>query len=127
MQTLVLVSHSKQITDGIAALIQEMVPDEDQTFEVLSAGGTDDGKIGTSPMRIMEVINQAQGDQIYIFTDMGSAVLSSESALDFLDESLHEKITILETPIVESAYIAAVQCSIGADKETLLQAIKGQA
>lgn len=127
MQTLILVSHSKQITDGIKKLIKAMVTDTEQTFEIFSAGGTDEDEIGTSPMKIMNVINDAKGEHVYIFTDMGSAILSSESALDFLDPEMKEKVTILETPLVESAYIAAVQCSIGASHTDLLTAIKEQA
>lgn len=127
MQTLILVSHSLQITDGIKALLEEMVPNENNSFEVLSAGGTEDGEIGTSPTRVLEQIQAAQGERIYLFTDMGSAVLSSETALDFLDDDNKEKVTILESPIVESAYVAAVQTTIGASHNDLLQAIKDQA
>ena len=32
MQTLILVSHSAKITEGIKELITEMVPDADNTF-----------------------------------------------------------------------------------------------
>lgn len=127
MQTLILVSHSAKITEGIKELITEMVPDADNTFEVIAAGGTEDGEIGTSPMPIVDSIQNAKGDHVYIFTDMGSAVLSSETAIDFLTDEQKEKVTLLESPIVESAYIAAVQSTIGASHDDLLKAIEEQA
>ena len=58
---------------------------------------------------------------------MGSAVLSSETAIDFLTDEQKEKVTLLESPIVESAYIAAVQSTIGASHDDLLKAIEEQA
>lgn len=123
---LLLVSHSKKITEGIQELLEAMVPDENNSFVAIAAGGTDDDEIGTSVNKILDPILANSDKEIFIFTDMGSAILSAETALDFLDDEAKEHTHIVEGPIVEAAYIAAVQSTIGSSPEDLLTAVKEQ-
>lgn len=123
---LILVSHSQQITEGLKELLEAMVPDDNNSFEVIAAGGTDDGEIGTSVNKILDPIFANPDKEIFIFTDMGSAVLSAETALDFLDDDAKSHTHLVEGPLVEGAYVGAVQSTIDRTPEELLQAVKEQ-
>jgi len=62
---LILVSHSEKITDGIKDLVVEMTKD---AVPIVSAGGTSDGRLGTSADKIVEAINELSGcNSILIF------------------------------------------------------------
>ena len=76
---LVVVSHSAKIADGAAELAAQMAPD----VLILPAGGTDDGRIGTSLEKVMAALEQAEGDGVVVLTDLGSAVMTAESAAEF--------------------------------------------
>ncbi|MGY0836418.1 dihydroxyacetone kinase phosphoryl donor subunit DhaM [Aerococcus urinaeequi] len=123
---LILVSHSQTITEGLKELLETMVPDDNNTFSVISAGGTDDGEIGTSVSKITDAIFANSDKEIFIFTDMGSAVLSAETALDFVEDDLKTHVHLVEGPLVEGAYIGAVQSTINRTPEQILVAIKEQ-
>ena len=77
---LVVVSHSAKIADGAVELAAQMAPD----VLILPAGGTDDGRIGTSLEKVMAALEQAAGDDgVVVLTDLGSAVMTAESAVEF--------------------------------------------
>ncbi|MDO4680775.1 MAG: dihydroxyacetone kinase phosphoryl donor subunit DhaM [Aerococcus sp.] len=123
---IVLISHSKAITDGLKQLIETMVNFDRDTLAVYSAGGSDEGEIGTTPMVVLDQFNQAKAaDHVYVFTDMGSAVMSAETALSFMEDAEQKHFTLLtDAPLVEGAYVASVQCSIDATQEQVIQAVK---
>lgn len=123
---IVLISHSKAITDGLKTLIETMVSFEPDTLAIFSAGGNDDGDIGTTPMVVLDQLQAASAaENIYVFTDMGSAVMSAETALSFLEDALKSHVVLLsEAPLVEGAYVASVQCSIEATRDQVIQAVK---
>lgn len=123
---LILVSHSQTITEGLKELLETMVPDDNNAFSVIAAGGTDDGEIGTSVSKITEAILANTDKEIFIFTDMGSAVLSAETALDFVEDDLKAHVHLVEGPLVEGAYVGAVQSTINRTPDQILEAIKEQ-
>lgn len=125
MISIILVSHSLKITDGLKEMIDEMVGTSDQV-RVFSAGGADDGRLGTNAVAILDIMQQCSDDQnILIFADIGSAILSSETAIDLIDdEMLKEKVILVDAPLVEGAFIAAVQATVDNDIETILSEIK---
>lgn len=109
MISFLLVSHSKKITDGLKEMIDEMSLNKDN-ITTFSIGGTKDGRLGTDPIAIYEAIEMRKmDDAILIFTDLGSAVLSSEIAVDMIDDELKQKVHIVDCALVEGAFIAAVQ------------------
>ena len=120
MYSIILVSHSQKITDGIKEMIEEMTGTND-LVKINSAGGTGDGRLGTNTVMIMEVIEASKEcEHILIFCDIGSAILSSETAIELLeDNELRKKVEIMDCPLVEGAFAAAVQASIGQDKEMI--------
>ncbi|MCR2044222.1 dihydroxyacetone kinase phosphoryl donor subunit DhaM [Anaerosalibacter massiliensis] len=118
MVGIVIVSHSSKISEGVVELSSQMAGD----VKVLSAGGTDDGRIGTDAIKIKESIEKANdGDGVLVFADLGSAVMNAQLAIDMLDEDLQKKVLIANGPIVEGAVVAAVQASIGNNLEEVKQ------
>ncbi|MCM3054878.1 dihydroxyacetone kinase phosphoryl donor subunit DhaM [Caldifermentibacillus hisashii] len=122
MYGIVVVSHSKKITDGIVELINEMTHNSVKT---ISAGGTEDGRLGTSATFIMEQINSCVDcNRILIFCDMGSSILSSETALELLEPEVRKKCIMVDGPIVEGAFVAAVQSMVTDELDEILREVK---
>ncbi|MDU5509158.1 dihydroxyacetone kinase phosphoryl donor subunit DhaM [Enterococcus gilvus] len=119
---IILVSHSQKITDGTKEMIEEMTGTSD-VVRIISAGGTGDGRLGTNSVMIMEAIEaNSDCDHILIFCDIGSAILSSETAIDLIEEEdLQDKTEIMDCPLVEGAFAAAVQATVCQKKETIIQ------
>ena len=116
----VLVSHSEYITLGLKALVDEM---NDGSVPVVSAGGADGGRIGTSAIKIQEAIESIEDcDHILIYADLGSSILSAETALDLVDEDLADKCQMVDCPIVEGALAGVITASGTGDVEAAVQA-----
>ena len=114
---LVVVSHSEKIADGAVELAAQMAPD----VVILPAGGTDDGRIGTSLEKVMAALEQAAGgDGIVVLTDLGSAVMTAESAVEFLPDP--DTVLLADAPLVEGLVAAAVAAQAGADAAGAKQA-----
>ncbi|MEV7133633.1 dihydroxyacetone kinase phosphoryl donor subunit DhaM [Arthrobacter sp. NPDC093128] len=114
---LVVVSHSEKIADGAVELAAQMAPD----VMILPAGGTDDGRIGTSLEKVMAALEQAAGeDGTVVLTDLGSAVMTAESAVEFLSDP--DSVLLADAPLVEGLVAAAVAAQAGADAAGVKQA-----
>lgn len=111
---IVVVSHSKNIAQGVLDLISEVAKDISITY----VGGTEDGSIGTSFDQVQAVVEQNDKDTLLVFFDLGSAKMNLEMVADFMDK----EIIINSVPIVEGAYTAAALLQAGTD----LEAIKSQ-
>jgi phosphoenolpyruvate---glycerone phosphotransferase subunit DhaM len=97
---------------------------------VATAGGTDDGRLGTSAPRIVAAIRSTLdggADGILILLDLGSAALSLELALEEFDDDERPKLRVSEAPLVEGAVLAAVQASAGASLDEVAEAAAGAA
>ena len=103
-------------TIGSVAAAQ-MAPD----VSILAAGGTSDGRIGTSLEKVMAALEQAAGaDGVVILTDLGSAVMTAESALEFAGEP--DGVVLADAPLVEGLVAAAVAAQGGADVHAVKRA-----
>lgn len=122
MVGVVIVSHSAKVADGIRELALQMAkPDQ----KIVAAGGMEDGAIGTDAMRIVRAIEEAlTPDGVVVLVDLGSAVLSAETALEMLDDG-REKVKIADAPILEGAISAVVQASLGSSLAEVLNAAAG--
>lgn len=123
---LVIVSHSEKIAEGVVELAAQMAPD----VVLAAAGGTGDGagpaRIGTSFERVQAAIEQADGgDGVVILTDLGSAVMTAEMVLEFLDPAAREKVRLAQAALVEGAVAAAVQAQGGSPVDDVLRAAEG--
>jgi dihydroxyacetone kinase phosphotransfer subunit len=111
---LVLISHSATLVDGLRDMVVQVAGD---AVAVEVAGGTDDGRLGTSAPRIAAALRSALAgspDGVVVLLDLGSAALSLEVALEELDRTDRERVSVSEAPLVEGAIMAAVQASVGA-------------
>lgn len=109
---LVIVSHSAKIAEGTVELAAQMAP----SVTLLAAGGTDDGGIGTSFDKVTRALSEADtGDGAVVLCDLGSAVLTTETALEFLDDEQRGRIALADAPLVEGAVAGAVAAETGGD------------
>lgn len=116
---LILVSHSADLARGSAELARQMAP----SVLIAPAGGTEDGGIGTSFEAISEAIAAADtGGGAVLLYDLGSALLTAETALEFLDPDAGQRIRIVDAPLVEGAVAAAVSAEGGADLDAVAAA-----
>jgi phosphoenolpyruvate---glycerone phosphotransferase subunit DhaM len=124
---LVLISHSSSIADGLRDMVLQVAG---SNVPVATAGGTDDGRLGTSAPRIAAAIRstlEGGADGTLILLDLGSAALSLELALEELDDDERARLRVSEAPLVEGAVLAAVQASVGASLDEVAEAAMGAA
>jgi len=116
---LVFVSHSALIADGLVELARQMAPHA----VLLSAGGTDEGGIGTSFLKVSDGMLAAAGaGGAVVLCDLGSAILTAETALEFFDDDVRARIRIVDAPLVEGGVAAAVAAEIGGDLDSVVAA-----
>jgi len=121
---LVIVSHSAKIAEGIVELAGQMAPG----VRIVAAGGTDDDGLGTSFDRVLAAVGEADaGDGAVVLCDLGSAILTAETALDFLDDDVRARVRIADAPIVEGSVAAAVAAEVGGTLEEVVGAAESAA
>ena len=106
----VIVSHSASLATGVCELAAQMAPDVH--FE--AAGGTDDGRIGTSyDLEAARAAVDGEGSGVIVLTDLGSATMTVESVIDMSDEP--ERVRFVDTCLVEGAVASSVRAQLGED------------
>jgi PTS hybrid protein len=120
MVGIVLISHSSVLAEGAAELAAQVAAG----VRIVPAGGTDDGRLGTSTERITAAIETADdGDGVLLIPDLGSSVLSALALLADLDpDGKGDEIVLADTPFVEGAVAAAVAAAAGLDLATVATA-----
>lgn len=114
---IVVVSHSDKIAEGAVELAAQMAPD----VMLVPAGGTSDGRIGTSMEKVLAALETAAGaDGVVVLTDLGSAVMTAESAIEFAAGSA--PVLLADAPIVEGLVAAAVAAQGGASVHAVRRA-----
>ena len=117
---LVLVSHSKALAEGVAALARQMVGDG-VTIICAAGAGEDGSELGIDTTRVLEAIIAADNRAgTVVFMDLGSAILSTEMALDLAEPQIKERVLLSSAPFVEGAVTAAVASAAGAPREALV-------
>ena len=117
---IVIVSHSAKLAEGVVELARNMGGAD---LLIQAAGGMDveDSVLGTDPVRILKAIEQVYSeDGVLVLMDLGSAILSSEMALEMLSEEKRAKIVLCEAPIVEGAIAAAIQARVGGSLQQVI-------
>ncbi|ASI66649.1 PTS system mannnose-specific family transporter subunit IIA [Streptococcus agalactiae] len=108
---IIVVSHSKNIAQGVVDLISEVAKDVSITY----VGGTEDGEIGTSFDQVQQIVEQNDKKTLLAFFDLGSAKMNLELVADFSEKN----IIINSVPVVEGAYTAADLLQAGADLDSI--------
>lgn len=109
---LVLVSHSAGLAAGARELAAQMAPE----VLIVAAGGDGAGGLGTSFDLVEAALVEATADgrSAVVLTDLGSAVLTTESVVEMLDEDVAARVHLADAPFVEAAVAAAVTAAGGA-------------
>jgi dihydroxyacetone kinase phosphotransfer subunit len=104
---IVVVSHSSELAEGLAALAAQMAGPE---VRIEPAGGLPNGELGTDEDRVRAAIRAAdQGAGVVVLGDLGSAILTVRHVLE--RHNGNGAVRLVDAPIVEGAVAAAVTAS----------------
>jgi phosphocarrier protein FPr len=107
---LVIVAHSAQLARGVAELARQMAAE----VPIAAAGGAGNNILGTSVDTILEAIQSVDSPSgVLILLDMGSAILSTEMALEMLPDEQRQRVQLTFAPLVEGTIAAANEAAIG--------------
>lgn len=124
MVGIVIVSHSFNLAMDIKQLTKEIA----SNAKVSVAGGTEDGRFGIDVKRIINAIDEVYSDDgVIVIFDMGSAYISSQMAVDCIDDYKKDKVQIVDTALVEGALTAAVEAGIGKNMEEIKKSLSTMA
>lgn len=119
--SLVIVSHSRQLAQGVRELAGQMAP----LVHIGTAAGAPDGGLGTSfdlvAQSLTEALAASHGRGVVAIADMGSASMTVESVLEFVADSVLYRLP--DGPMVEGAVAAAVAAEQGEDLEAVAAAV----
>ena len=122
MVGLVLVSHSRPLAEAVADLARRAVNSD---LRLTFTGGVGEYRLelGTDAIEIREAISTVYSeDGVLVLMDMGSAILSAETAKELLSPEQQEKVRLTSAPLVEGGIAAAVQAELGASIDDVAKA-----
>ncbi|MFM2666292.1 phosphoenolpyruvate--protein phosphotransferase [Vibrio mediterranei] len=120
MVGIVVVSHSRLLAEGVAELATQMTQGK---ANIAIAAGVDDPEnpIGTDAIAVMGAIEEVcDQDGAVVLMDLGSALLSTEMALELLDDETRDKVALVSAPIVEGTMAASVAAAAGLSIEAVI-------
>ncbi len=118
---IVVVSHSRALADAAVALAADMV-DADRRPQIRMAAGLDADTFGTDASAVAAAISDVDGpDGVLVLLDLGSAVLSAEMALEFVDTEVAKRVVLSSAPLVEGLVAAVVTASTGATLDAVAE------
>ena len=111
MVSVLLLSHSYKLAEGLKELCEQMAPNVNIEF----SGGTEDGEIGSNFEMINEKINRLTEDnnELIVFFDLGSSMMNAQMAIEMLDEDKKKRVKLADSPIVEEAIQTTVMLEGG--------------
>lgn len=120
---IVLVSHSASLAAGTAELAGQV---GGGAVTIAAAGGTDDGRLGTSIGKVAAAVRQASaGAGVVVLPDLGSSVLTVRTLLAEGDlDDVPGGTEIADAPFVEGAVAAAVTAAAGGSLQAVLDAAR---
>ncbi|WP_437736619.1 phosphoenolpyruvate--protein phosphotransferase [Sorangium sp. So ce1335] len=110
---LVLVSHSRALAEATETLARQMTG---ESVAIACAAGAGEGgaELGTDATAIAAALERVCGPAgAVVLMDLGSAILSAETALELVDPELGARTRLSAGPIVEGAVAAAVRAAAG--------------
>lgn len=108
---IVVVSHSAQLARGVVELAGQMTQGK---TPLAAAGGVEDDILGTSVEKILAAVLEVDNpDGVLVLLDLGSAILSTEMALEMLEPEQQARVRLSHAPLVEGAITGALEASLG--------------
>lgn len=125
---IVAVSHSGPLATAVCDLVRQLAYLDADGPSLIPAGGIGD-EVGTDAAAIADAIRRAdRGAGVVVCADLGSAVLSTLTAIEeLLEPELAARTRISRGPLVEGCFVAAVQAGAGDDLDGVLAAADGAA
>ncbi|MCG7584841.1 phosphoenolpyruvate--protein phosphotransferase [Photobacterium sp. OFAV2-7] len=117
MVSIVIVSHSPDLAKGVHALASQMTQGK---IKIAVAAGVDDpdNPIGTDAIAVMMAIEEVYTPQgVLVLVDMGSAILSTDTALELLDSEQAANVHVCAAPLIEGCMSACVAAAAGMSLE----------
>lgn len=114
MVSLVLVAHSDPLLTALVEVVHDVTRTSPPCF---TAGGTDDGRFGTSLARVRRALRSgldASDDGCLVLYDTGSAWLTLGLAIDELSDEERSRLELSDAPLLEGALAAAARAADGA-------------
>ncbi|MGO1317465.1 MAG: dihydroxyacetone kinase phosphoryl donor subunit DhaM [Cellulomonadaceae bacterium] len=118
---LLLVSHSRDLANGLRDLVAQMAPG----VLILAVGGLADGSLGTDFDAVTQAVDEAAGaaQGVAVLTDLGSATLTVDTVLELAEPAVARRVRLADAPFVEGAVAAGVAAHSGADLDTVVHAV----
>jgi len=120
MVSIVIVSHSPDLAKGVHALASQMTQGK---VKIAVAAGVDDPEnpIGTDAIAVMTAIEDVYSPQgVLVLVDMGSAILSTDTALELIDSEQAANVHVCAAPLIEGAMSACVAAAAGMPLEEVI-------
>jgi dihydroxyacetone kinase phosphotransfer subunit len=116
--SLLLLSHSPKIAEGIKDLAMQMA----EEACVIAVGGTKAGTLGADYDSTFTAMKDAakKGDVI-VLCDLGSARMTGQMAKDALDPALQNHVFLSNAAIVEGSLIVAIAIAAGENADGILR------
>ena len=116
MVGIVIISHSAKLAEGVVDATRIMA----DGCPIAAAGGTDDGKYGTSYDKILRAVNAVYSDDgVILLADMGSAVMTAEMVIEDYGRG---NVVLVDAPIAEGAITASLSSVCGDSLEEVKRA-----
>ncbi len=110
---IVIVSHSQRLAEGVVEFAGQMAHGG---VTLVAAGGDNNGGLGTSMEKVLSALDAADsGDGALVLVDIGSAAQVADMALEQLPDERRARVLLSDAPLVEGAFAAAIEASIGSD------------
>jgi PTS hybrid protein len=123
--SLVVVSHSAAVADGVAEIVAQVAGDE---LRIVRVGGSHGGVVGTDGAQVSTALEQASreaGDAAVVLMDFGSTVLNVKAALARLSPEQRARVVAVDAPLVEGALAAGMAAAQGLPVEAVAEAARG--
>ncbi len=116
---LLVVSHSKKLAEGVKELVSQMA----NGVTIEAVGGMSDGTLGTDSIAISEAMGALalENDKVLTFMDLGSGVISSQMAMDLLEDDVRAKVQLVDASLIEGAFTAGVLISAEMPLEEIIR------
>lgn len=121
MVSLLILSHSEKLAQGVRELAQEMA----KGIKIKAVGGTFDGRLGSDYNKVYDALSEMYTNEgVIVLFDIGSSYMNAELVREALANEGKTNIHIAAAALVEGAVIAAIQISIGKSIDAILESLQ---
>lgn len=120
MVNILLVSHSKKLAESAADMALQMIASDSVKIATAAGIGEESQEFGTNAVEIAEALQSIYSEAgVLVLMDLGSAVLSTQMALELIPSEMKDNVRVCPAPFIEGAVVAAAQASTGASLEDI--------